>query len=914
MNTPVFHATLVSHTHWDRAWYCTFQEYRIRLVRLVDRLLDILENDPKFQVFMLDGQMSVLEDYLDVRPENGRRLQTLCQSGRVQVGPWYVLADEFLVSPEALIRNLMVGRRLGQPYGGVMSIGYVPDGFGHIAQLPQILRGFGIDNAFFWRGMGADGDRLGTEFEWSAPDGSCVTTILMPWGYHNVTNLGYAIHWGDVSQMVFNMTLAQKKIAGALDKLKPMANTAALLLMNGIDHAEPEPRIPEIIRLANEQLPGVTIQHGMLRDHLERVRASGAALPTFEGEFRWGRYSEILQGVYSTRIHLKQENHAGETRLERYTEPLTALAWLSGADVPDSTPALVDMAWHWLLLNHPHDDIYGSGIDEVHHEMAFRFSQSKQIAEALVRDHFRLLARQVDMSGQEGTPVLAYNPLGWARDEIIEALIEFEYDDPTAGHFQLVNAAGQVVPHQVIEDEERFWMEVLKPNRKRCVRVLFPAQVPALGWTSFFAQPASTPLPTSGEGLETGAKLIHSARGAENRFLAFTMADDGGLTVTDKIGGHTYTELHHFYDVEDSGDEYTYCPLPEHSQTISTAGGKAAITCEESGPCRASFRIERTLAIPVGLTDDRQRRSAETVALPIVSRVWLYADQPGLYITTEIDNRAHDHKLSVHFPTGLRVAQAHVDESFMVASRDLHLPDSTGWVEDPTPLMHQRTFTDLSDGTRGLAILNRGLPSVEVTEDGTLELSLLRSVGWLSRDDLWVRRVAAGPLVPTPGAQCIGPYRYDYAILPHAGDWQNVYMHAHYFNAPVMARRADTHPGLELHDMNITRDDPSLVTAILWPRGGPLPPTMSVIEVDPPALVLSAVRRSERDSLIVRFYNISREAVCGTFTVGLPVSAVYRVTLAEDRQEQLPVSAAGQVQIEARGGEIVTLECVPVRS
>jgi mannosylglycerate hydrolase len=906
VNTPVFHATLVSHTHWDRAWYCTFQEYRIRLVRLVDRLLDILEHDPGFQVFMLDGQMSVLEDYLDVRPEKAGRLQTLCRSGRVQVGPWYVLADEFLVSPEALIRNLMAGRRMGQPYGGVMPIGYVPDGFGHIAQLPQIFRGFGMDSAFFWRGMGADGDRLGTEFEWCAPDGSSVTAILMPWGYHNVTNLGYAIHWGDVSQMAFDMTLAQKKIAGALDKLKPMANTDALLLMNGIDHAEPEPRIPEIIRLANERLPGVTIRQGTLRDHLERVRASGLTLPSFEGEFRWGRYSEILQGVYSTRIHLKQENHAGETRLERYVEPLAALAWLSGARVPESTPALVDMAWHWLLLNHPHDDIYGSGIDEVHHEMAFRFSQSKQIADALIRDHFRLLARQVDVSGQDGTPVLAYNPLGWARDEIVEALIEFEYDDPKAGDFQLVDAAGQVVPHQVIEDEERFWMEVLKPNRKRCVRVLFPAKLPALGWASFYAQPPlPKSLPTSGEGLTV------TERGAENRFLAFSVADDGGLTVTDKISGHTYARLHHFYDVEDTGDEYTYCPLPDHSQTISTAGGTAAITREESGPCRAAFRIERTLNIPKGLTDDRQRRSEETVALPVVSRVWLYADQPGLYITTEIDNQARDHKLSVHFPTGLRVAQAHVDAAFMVAARDLHLPDSTGWVEDPTPLMHQRTFTDLSDGTRGLAVLNRGLPSVEVMEDGTIQLTLLRAVEWLSRDDLWVRRIAAGPLVPTPGAQCFGPYRYEYAILPHAGDWQNVYQHAFNFNAPVMARRADTHPGLELHEMNITRDDPSLVTALPWPRGGPLPPVHSVVQVDPPALVLSAIRRSARDTLIVRFYNITREAVGGTVTLGLPVSAVYRATLAEDRQEPLPVSAAGQVQLEVRGGEIVTLECVP---
>lgn len=904
MNKPPFHATLVSHTHWDRAWYCTFQEYRVRLVRLVDRLLDILENNPDFLVFMLDGQMSVLEDYLEVRPDRAERLQQLCQAGRVQVGPWYVLADEFLVSPESLIRNLMVGHRMGEPYGGVMRIGYVPDGFGHIGQLPQILRGFGIDNAFFWRGMGADGDRLGTEFEWRAPDGSCVTTILMPWGYHNVTNLGYAIHWGDVSQMEFDWALAQKKIEGAIDKLTPMANTGALLLMNGIDHAEAEPRIPEVIGRANEQLADTVIHHGTLRDHLERVRASGVELPSFEGEFRWGRYSEILQGIYSTRIHLKQQNHAGETLLERYMEPLTALAWLCGADVNESTPELVDMAWHWLLLNHPHDDIYGSGIDEVHHEMDFRFSQSEQIADVLVRDHFRLLARQIDMSAHSGTPILAFNPLGWTRNEIVEALIEFDFDDPHADYFQIVNTDGQIIPHQVIEDEERFWMEVLKPNRKRCVRVLFPARVPAMGWTTFFAQPAtgSPPVPHS--------TLTASERGAENKYLAFTIADDGGLTVTDKITGNTYSALHHFYDVEDTGDEYTYCSLLDNSRTISTEGVTAAITPEENGPCRVSFRIERTLAIPQRLTEDRQRRSSETVALPIVSTVRLYANQPGLHITTEIDNQAHDHKLSVQFPTGLRVRQAHVDESFMVAERDLHPPDSTGWVEDPTPLMHQRTFTDLSDGACGMAIINRGLPSVEVTEDGTIALTLLRAVGWLSRDDLRVRRIAAGPLVPTPGAQCIGPYRYEYAILPHAHDWRNVHQIALNANVPIMARRADTHPGLELREMNITRDDPHLVTPIPWPRGGALPSTMSTMSVDSPVLVLSAVRRSSRNTLIARFYNITRQPVTGTITFTLPLSAVFRTTLAEERQTQLEFSGQ-HITINVRGGEVVTLEFVP---
>ncbi len=894
-----YQGTLVSHTHWDRAWYCTFQEFRMRLIRLVDNLLDILKADPDFTYFMLDGQMSVLEDYLEVRPEKAAELQAYCRSGRIQVGPWFVLADEFLVSPEALIRNLSLGHRMGAAFGGVEKIGYVPDGFGHIAQLPQILRGFGIDNAFFWRGMGVDGERLGTEFIWEAPDGESVTTILMPWGYHNVTNLGYGIHWGDVSQMVFNPDLAQEKIERAINKLTSMANTDALLLMNGIDHAEAEPRIPQIIARANTQLDGVTIKHGRLRDHLAHVRVSGKMLETFAGEFRWGRYSEILQGVYSTRIHLKQANHKGEVLLERYTEPITALAWLSGANVPEGVPDLLNVAWHWLLLNHPHDDMYGSGIDEVHHEMDYRFSQSRQIAEALVRDNLRLLARQIDYSRQEGMPLIVYNPLGWQRQEVVEAVVDFDFDDPLANAFQIVDVEGKVVPHQIIKDEQLFWMEVLKPNRKRRITVLLPVRVPSFGHTTFYVQPKKESA--------TKPDLAVSESAAENSYLKLTIADDGALTVVDKQSGQTYPDLNHFFDVEDTGDEYTHCPLPQNSLTVSTKGKPATVTLIESGPLCARFRIERTLQIPAALSENRQSRLQDTVPLPITSEVSVYADQPGVYIRTTIHNAARDHKLTVNFPTNIRVAQAYVDESFMVAERDLKLPDSTGWVEDPTPLMHQRAFTDLSDGQSGLAVFNRGLPSVEVYEDGTIALTLLRCVEWLSRDDLWVRRIAAGPLVPTPGAQCLGDYEYEYAILPHAGDWKQVYAHAYNYTAPLMARRADTHPGLELKEMNITRDDPSRVTKAEWPRGGNVPDHFSFVTIEAPELVLSAVYRSG-ENLIVRFYNITRQPITSNVVFGLPAKQVVRTNMNEEDIEPLTVQNGGIVSVQVKGGEVITLK------
>ncbi len=909
MNDKKF-VTIVSHTHWDRAWYVTFQEFRARLVRLVDRLLKIMAEQPDYRVFMLDGQMAVLEDYLEVRPQRQEELVDLCRQGRLKIGPWYVLADEFLVSPESLIRNMMLGYRMGEVYGGLSKIGYVPDGFGHIAQLPQILRGFGIDTAFFWRGLGEEGERLGTEFLWQAPDGSAVTTIWMPWGYHNISNLGYAIHWGDTSQMELDAELALRQIRQAVDALAPMGHTSAVLLMNGIDHEEPEPRLPEIVALANDRLTDCEFQHGTLEEHLKEVRATNLNLLEFSGEFRWGKYSEILQGVYATRIYLKQKNHRVENLLERYTEPLAAMAWLSGAEIPAGTQDLIWTAWRWLLKNHPHDDIYGCGIDQVHEEMHYRFSQAEQIGELVVRDSLRQLARQADFTHQEGMPVLVYNPLHWQRPEMAVGRLDFEFDDPVAESFQVVDSAGRVVPCQILSDEAVFWLETLKANRKRRVRVAFPADVPACGYASYYVQPASS-ASTDAPGSSDWAIYQY---GAENRFLSFRIASDGGLTVNDKSNGVSYPDLHHFEDVEDAGDEYSYCPC-QNSKTVSTRGLPASIRQITAGVNLATFEVKWTLRIPESLSEDRNHRSDRTVAISIVSRINIYRDQPGLFIETEIDNQARDHKLSVIFPTDLNPAQSFVDESFVVLPRDIDLPDSTGWVEDPTPLMHQRTFTGLHEGGRGLAILNRGLPAVEVTRQlagAQISLTLLRSVGWLSRDDLSTRRVAAGPLVPTPGAQCIGKHQYEYAILPYTGGWGEVYPLAYQYVAPLLVVRADTHEGLDLREMNITRDDPAMVKSISWPRGGSNPDNVSFISVDKPELVISAVRRTQDEKgLIVRFYNITPAPITARIKLYRPLEAVWSVNLNEERQEQISLPDENTFTVNVRGNQIVTFELQP---
>ncbi len=433
---------LVPHTHWDREWYQTFQQFRIRLVRTIDKLLDILDRDDKFSHFMLDGQTIVLDDYLEVQPEQEERLKRHIRAGRIQVGPWYLQPDEFLVSGESLIRNLQIGLQRAAEFGGGMRNGYVPDCFGHIAQLPQILQRFGIDNAIFWRGVGAEAHK--SEFYWAAPDGTQVLVVHLadPLGYSNARLMPL-----EAEEFATRVKLLTAQIL-------PKATTNTLLFMNGSDHLEPQDGLPETIEAANSLLAqispeqekilthvghvdennnarhfdGIHVRIGTLPQYVEAIHqqngghAQGAdesqkAMPLqiLSGEMRSSQYSHLLPAVLSTRMWIKQQNTATEHLLERWVEPLTAWAWKLGAAYPGG---LVRLAWKYLLQNHPHDSICGCSIDQVHRENAIRFTQSQQIAEGALAQAMHSIIAATDTSAPVATthtshkpvPIVVFNP------------------------------------------------------------------------------------------------------------------------------------------------------------------------------------------------------------------------------------------------------------------------------------------------------------------------------------------------------------------------------------------------------------------------------------------------------------------------------------------------------------------------
>ncbi|MGH7749570.1 MAG: alpha-mannosidase, partial [Candidatus Dormibacteria bacterium] len=304
---------MVAHTHWDREWYAPFQVFRLRLVDALDELLDRLRSDPAWTSFLLDGQMAALDDYLELRPAAEEEVRALAGDGRLLLGPWYVLMDEFLVSGETILRNLEMGLRRAADFAGAMPVGYLPDMFGHIAQMPRLLRLAGLTEAVVWRGVPARIDRH--TFTWSSPGGASVRAEYLPVGY----SAGAALPL-DADQLVARV----EAYAAEVGALYPDPDQR-ILLMAGGDHQLPGAGLPASLDKANRAQEGVALELCSLPAYLA-ARPEGE-LPAWEGELRSGARANLLMGVASNRVDVKQAAARAERALERLAEPLAA-TWL----------------------------------------------------------------------------------------------------------------------------------------------------------------------------------------------------------------------------------------------------------------------------------------------------------------------------------------------------------------------------------------------------------------------------------------------------------------------------------------------------------------------------------------------------------------------------------------------------------
>lgn len=986
---------IISHTHWDREWYRTYQQFRLRLVHLIDNLLAILKNDPDFLHFMLDGQTIILEDYLEIRPDRASELRQYILDGQLLIGPWYILPDEFLVSPEATVRNLLEGDRQCKQWGAKMNVGYTPDAFGHIGQLPQILRGFEIDSACLWRGL----DDQPCELWWQSADGSRVLLANLRNSYSNGASLP-----AEEPQLFFH------ELQKVCDDLKPYTFTAHYLVMLGTDHMEPPAATSQAIRYANQIMPSSKVVHSTLPAYIEAIKQEipKAHIPVVIGELRSSKRAHLLPGVLSTRMWIKQRNHACETLLERWAEPFSAWAGLVWGDAFEPHPpyqassrladptAALHYAWKLLMKNHPHDSICGCSIDPVHEEMRTRFDQVEQIGEEIVQQSLDALSAAVATEhipaavGAAQLAVVVFNAAPNRQSGVVDTALVLPQDVTS---FELVDAEGKAAPYlianrasaalfditmpaedfknairmikdgkvmnlviremnvmrqgnhaeitlvmanygeanteawqlgaeavqRLLSDSTVAYYHVLARSADELRLVFLARDIPAQGYATFWlrkAPPVSQlpvqPHPLFKLLLPIAARLSQSAliqrliqprnkpRSQppyiiENEFFQLeASARDGTLTLWDKRTGRRYPGLNRFVDGGDCGDEYNYSP-PEHDWIISST--RLVHVQIEKNALEQRMILDMELEIPAELADHRRSRSRQLTKNHIRSSIRLIPGVERIEIQTEIENMAKDHRLRVHFPTPFQADKAYYDGHFEIVQRPTSLPawDET-WVEQPRPEVPQRAFTAVRQGDRGMMIANRGLPEVEVIQTShsgaEIALTLLRCVGWLSRDDFQTRRGHAGPFIATPGAQMQGKFTFDYAIIPFSGGeagFVEACHQAYSFQTPLRAHAETLHPGQ-------------------------LPATTSLIEVSSPEFIISAIKISEQKSAdqtarwIVRGYNPTDEAIEVKLRPWRRAIRADLVNLAEAPLVELSIQEDDSVIVHVAPNEIKTVQ------
>jgi len=864
-------AIMVSKTHWDREHSRPFEQFRWHLVyNVMDRLLEIFETVPEYKSYMFDGQSLGILDYLDIRPEMEERVKKYVQDGRLYLGPFFVGPDEFIPDGESLVRNLLQGHKIAEKFGGVMKVGYNPDAFGHISQLPQILRGFSINAAVFSRGAGEDVGKHGTDFIWESPDGSSVVASY--------------IHYGNATHLPTDLEQGKERVKQAINSMTPKT-LPYFLLINGADGSVPEAHVPKIIEYANENLEDTEIIHGTMQDYTDLVSSGMDKLKKIKGELHWGRYNLILYGVYSARTYLKQANAKTQTLLEKYAEPYASFAWAVFGD--DYPVPFFDRAWRLLLQNHFHDTICACSQDKVYHDAMLRYAHSQQIAEKLVERSLKVITKEINTESpniQNSTAMIAFNPSTHDRSEVAtKKIYEPVEAEARLQGYVVKDSDGKIIPFQIRNQRIRegfqptFW-EKQYPYGKRIREfdISFMADsVPANGYKTYYLCPESTKSPST--------DLVIGDAWMENSFLIVKVNPNGTIDLLDKESGKVYSGLHFFEDVDSACGEYNHY-TSANPQIISSLSQSARVSLVEGGSVCGTFKIELDMMLPEGLSDDLQTRSDKLVLCPIATYVTLNADSRAVNFRTVVQNNAKDHRLRVRFPSGIITENVHAEGQFDVIKREIKVPEAEGWAEKPLPENANQTFVSVSDSTHGFTLINKGLVeyAAEEGEYGvTLSLTLLRGVGWIGREYF----VTATYKIPTPEAQCLGEHEFEYSVYPHEGTWEEAksWQVAHGFNAPLNVVETGLH-------------------------SGKLPNSFSLFTTEPDELVVSAVKKAEKDdALVIRLYNVSDKQVTGKLSAFTSLKGVWKVNMLEETLEEIEYSD-DSFSFDVRGHEIITLK------
>ena len=843
---------IIPHSHWDREWYLPFEKHRVRLVELFDALIETMEKDPDYTYYHMDGQYVVIDDYLEIKPHIRDRLMKLIRDGRIHVGPWYVLQDEYLTSGEANVRNMLYGLRLCRAIGAApVETGYFPDSFGNISQAPQIVRGFGFDNAIFGRGIndvGSDNQIIKqsgmttSELIWRGADGSEVIAVLFANWYHNAMELPT------------EEEALRNRLTHIVASTSRFALTPHLLGMNGCDHQPVQTDLQAAIKLANTVQDEVEVKQSNFKDYVDAIRPYKDTFPVYEGEMngQLATGSFPLISTSSSHVDIKQKNQATQHLLERITEPVSLISMLNGGEYKQD---LLLYAWKKLMQNHPHDSICSCSCDEIYEEMKTRFAKAAACGEELrdrALDHLVATVKTDGIDGDAAIVVLSLEPNKSVLT--VKANVDLDLTDDTPA-IAIFDENGREIPAKTRYIHNQFTYTLPKdrfrqPRYVNRFEVEMQVESHGIGYRTFTVKKQAPSVKTA---------VSYTENTMENEFLSVSFNQNGTVDVTDKRSGRTYAGQNLFEDTRDVGDLYNYWQA-KGDVAVTTANAKAEISLHEITPWSVTFKATVPMAIDADIT----------------TYVTLSDKIARVDFKTVVVNRMENHRLRALFTSDMDTKYSLADGQFDILRRDIQ--PSEIW-KNPCNTHRCQAFAGLESDTTadGLMIANRGLHEYEILRDGrnTLAVTLLRAVG----------EIGDWGVFPTPLGQKIGTWTLEYSMIPYSADNRaEGYREGYTFSYPA-------------------------VLAVGTPKHeGTLPAAAEYVRFNSEFIRMTAFKKAEeRDTAILRFYNTQNETVTLTAEISPAFKSAKLTNLDEAVQSDLTL-ANGKLVMEIPPKKIVTVE------
>ncbi len=918
VKNKVFH--VISNTHWDREWRYPFQRNRQMLVDMIDRVLEILEQNPDYRAFHLDSQSIVLKDYLEIKPHKKDIISKFLKNKRLLAGPWYILPEEYQVGGENLIRNLLLGHKVAEELGRVSKIGYSPFSWGQISQLPQIYRQFDINLIMFYRGINSI-DSPNAEFLWKGADGTEAVSsrfstmprynfyfyiyrpAMFDEGFadveHNWKKEETPFHFADKFQADEDWFVLSPEVLFYEENISPSVKkiindqasdftTRHIIWMEGHDSSGPNTHTTKIIASIKDKFPGIDLRHSTLEDYAKLLdeEIDRSSIKVVEGERRSAQYDLRSGNLYgyttSARMYLKQINFNAERWIQFYAEPFNIWSAFAGRDINDTYP---ETAWELIIQNSAHDSIGGCSLDSVHEDMEIRYKQAIEISKGVFERSAKHIIRNLDTSplfnnNPETLLVLtAINGTNFSRSEVADIVIDIPapYDK---GSVDVLDSSGSRLPVQIIKRNKIqpvLEQMINRPKYYEMVRYeakLSLAFVPQSGLKSYSVLPA--------DGKQEVRKYVASMNFnkyvLENSFLKLTVNNNGTFDLIFKKTGKIYKNLGYFYDEGEAGHAWENKPAEPF---ITSLNSTPLITLKENGPLFAEAEVKHLLSLPPSL--EARKNRGEFVDIPVTLRLALSKDSERIDINIELDNKAESHRLRIMFPLELNAEYSHGEGQFDVVKRKIAREDTTVWVEQPMYDYPMHHFVDLSNDSEGAAILVDGLKEYEVLDDNnnTLAITLLRAFEYV------IASSSRQEFKEMKGSQCPGKHNYKLSFYPHSGDWQKgrVYREALKFNIPL--RFAQSGEGK-----------------------GNLPHDFSFLKISDERIILSSVKKAEKGKIneaVIRFYNPCEEHISFNISFAAEIKEIAAVSLEELEQEKLSV-VNGIYNISIKSKEIKSVK------